>query len=160
MAAILIVGCEHETADWVDALREVGHLVEHCADVLSFQDRFCGTPVDVLVIDIANADHGEAMLMVQARAVWRDCRVIAIARDRSYRSSALYSMGLWSPDRLLMTPVNIDLLLESVEQLRAQARVDRMIRERREQEGARPDPAAVVLNCDRSLPALWAVKPF
>ena len=87
-------------------------------------------PADVLVIDIVNADHGEALLMAQARATWPNCRVIALPRDRSYRSSMVFAMGLWSPDRLMMQPACIPILVQWVEQLSAQARVDRMIRDR------------------------------
>ena len=159
MALTLIVGAERVTAPWMDALSSAGHSVEHCTDVLSFQDRFRGAPVDVLVIDIANADHGEAMLMAQARAVWPDCRVIAMPRDRSYRSSAIFGMGLWSPDRLLMQPVDAEVLVRTVEQLRMQSRVDRIMRERREVTGGRGRvDAAVVLQCDRREPAYGSVK--
>lgn len=159
MALTLIVGAERVTVPWMEALSSAGHGVEHCTDVLSFQERFGGTPADVLLIDIANADHGEAMLMVQARTVWPDCRVIALPRDRSYRSSAIFRMGLWAPDRLLMQPVDAEVLVRTVEQLRMQARVDRIVRDRREAHARRvgADPR-VVLRCDVQNPPTWSVK--
>ena len=159
MATTLIVGADNVTAPWVAALQDAGHGVEHCADVLAFQERFAGDPVDVLAIDIVNADHGEAMLMAQARSVWPDCRVIALPRDRSYRSSAIFGMGLWAPDRLLMQPVSIDVLVQSVQQLDAQSRVDRLIRDRRSKHQATADRQSVIVRCGDAPAAHWAVKP-
>ncbi len=158
IASTLIIGADNVTAPWIEALRGAGHGVEHCADVLSFQERFSGTPVDVLAIDIANADHGEAMLMAQARSVWRDCRVIAMPRDRSYRSSAIFSMGLWAPDRLLMQPVPADVLVQSVDQLQCQARVDRLIRDRRVSRDAGLSDQSVIIQCNDARGANWSVK--
>ena len=166
MASILIFGTMVVATPWVLALSDAGHRVDTCVDVLAFQDRFEGKPADILIFDIINADHGAAMLMVQARTVWRDSRVIALPRDRSYRTSAIFQMGLWAPDRLLMQPVKADSLTNSVQQLCIQASAERRIRELREEERepAIPDLPSVkarevVLRCGGPQVARWAFKP-
>lgn len=165
MASILIFGSVLATSPWVQALREVGHCVETCVDVLAFQDRFDGAPADILVVEIINADQGAAMLMVQSRTVWRDCRVIALPRDHSYRSSAIFKMGLWAPDRLLMQPVEPESLTRSVQQLCIQARAERRIRQLRE-DSSEPivpnlppsEAREVILRCGEPPVARWAFK--
>ena len=149
MAATLIIGDYHATAPWGSALRAAGHDVEHCGYALAFQDRFTGPPPDVLIVEVTNADQGEAMLMVQAPTVWPQVRVVAVPRDDSYRSSALYQMGLWAPHRMLMQPLADDLLVQCVEQLWNQARAGRVIRRRRR----------LTRMADVITPAHWAAKP-
>lgn len=124
MASILIVGRDHVTSEWVLALQCAGHSVELCDDALAFQDRFHGAPADVLIVEITKADHGEAMLMVQARSVWPECRVVAVPQDRSYRCSAVQRMGLWTPDLTLMQPLAGTQLAASVRQILAGAGSD------------------------------------
>ena len=166
MASILIFGTMVVATPWMLALRDAGHQVDTYADVLAFQDRFDGTPVDILIFDIINADHGAAMLMVQSRTVWRDSRVIALPRDRSYRTSAIFQMGLWAPDRLMLQPVQAESLNSSVQQLCIQASAERRIRQLRERqlEQTIPDLAVakareVVLRCGEPQVSRWAFKP-
>ena len=125
MGTVSIVGRDRVTSAWERALRQAGHTVEIYRDALAFQDRFSGPPPDVLVVEIVNADQGEAMLMFQARSVWNECRVMAVPQDQSYRSSAVYAMGLWHPDRVLMQPLSNDLLIGCVRQLQLQPGVER-----------------------------------
>ena len=161
MARILIIGSEPLTNRWTPLLRRAGHQVEFSQDTLSFQDRFSGDAVDVLIVEITNADHGEAMLMIQARTVWPGCRVVAVPRNRSYRSSALFGMGLWKPDRLLMHPVADDLLLESVQQLWIQTQAEqRIARPAPSRSAAEKSSQNVVLHCDQMVESLWSIRPL
>lgn len=127
MSNVLIVGANAIITGWVNELSVSGHAVDSCTDILTFQDRFVGIPADIMIVDIRNADHGEAMLMAQARSVWPACRVIALPRDRSYRESAIFRMGLWAPDRLLMQPVTMATLRLTIDQLCVQAAAQRLI---------------------------------
>jgi hypothetical protein len=149
MASTLIIGDYHATAPWGSALRAAGHDVEHCGHALAFQDRFTGPPPDVLIVEVTNADQGEAMLMVQAPTVWPRVRVIALPRDKSYRSSALYRMGLWAPHRMLMQPVDDALLVQCVGQLWNQSRAQGIVRRRR----------GIGRMGNVITPAHWAAKP-
>lgn len=160
MTSVLIVGRECVTAEWARALRRAGYLVEKCRDTLTFQERFSGDPADVMVVDVVNADSGEAMLMAQARSVWPDCRVIAVSPDRSYQSSAIFGMGLWTPDLLLLLPVAGAQLLDGVRQVRSQAAADERLGAGYSSCAEPPDlPDAVILRCSAPVQARWLVKP-
>ena len=128
MASVLIIGDLSVVRVWMDALASYGHTVEHSAGGLEFQERFDGDPVDIFIVEIANADWGEAMLIPQARAKWPDCKVIAVAANYGFRSSAVFQMGLWSPDQLVLKPVNLRVLTANVAFLWAQIRTTRIRR--------------------------------
>ena len=114
MAVTLIVGDEKVTAGWVSALVACGRHVQSCASALAFQHRFSGEPADVLIIDIVHADHGEAMLIPQVRAHWPGCRIVVTVSDYSFLQSEFYRMGLWSPDEVLLKPVDISAICDRV----------------------------------------------
>lgn len=120
MAAILVVGETRMNRSWAEVLERDGHSVETSENALTFQDRFAGDPVDVFIVDVTHADWGEAMLIPQARAAWPKCRIIAVASTYAFRSSAVFQMGLWTPDQLLIKPVNPRVLSATVAFLWAQ----------------------------------------
>lgn len=122
MAAVLIVGDSRSVYGWSDALEHEGHSVETCDHSLHVHDRFQGDPVDIFICDVTHADWGEAMLIPQTRATWPECRIIAVASSFSFRSSAVFRMGLWTPDQLLIKPVNTRVLCATVSLLWAQIR--------------------------------------
>lgn len=120
MAAVLIIGENRSIHGWASALEREGHTVETCAHSLDVHDRFQGDPIEIFICDVTHADWGEAMLMPQAKATWPECRTIAVASSYSFRSSAVFRMGLWTPDQLLIKPVNNRVLCATVSLLWAQ----------------------------------------
>jgi len=126
MATTLIVGESRIATGWAMALEGDGHVVETNADSFGFQERFAGEAVDVFIVDITCPDGGEAMLIPQARAIWPGCRTIAITPNYAFRSSAVYKMGLWSPDQLLIKPVGTRVLCATVAFLWAQVQTERI----------------------------------
>lgn len=128
MASTLIIGNTATTESWSIALAREGHDVETCSGTLEFQERFSGSAVDIFIVDVTHADWGEAMLIPQARATWPDCKIIAVASNYEFRSSAVYQMGLWTPDQLLIKPLNPRVLTATVAFLWAQIRTDRIKR--------------------------------
>lgn len=126
MASILIIGDTRTHSSWAGVLERDGHSVEVAEHSLSIHDRFAGDPVDIFIVDIMNADWGEAMLIPQARATWPECRTIAVASSYAFRSSAIFQMGLWTPDQLLIKPVNPRVLSATVGFLWAQIKIQRI----------------------------------
>lgn len=126
MASILIVGDARANAIWCDVLRLDDHTVELCENSIEFQSRFASDPVDIFIVDVTHADWGEAMLIPQIRAAWPNCKIMAIASDYAFRSSAVYQMGLWTPDQLLIKPVNPRVMCATVAFLWAQIRSARI----------------------------------
>ena len=122
MASILIVGDARSNATWCEVLRLDGHSVDTCENSIEFQSRFVNDPVDIFIVDVTHADWGEAMLIPQIRAAWPNCRIVAISSNYAFRSSAVYQMGLWTPDQLLIKPVNLRVLCATVSFLWAQIR--------------------------------------
>jgi len=122
MAAILIVGDTPCVRAWASALQRDGHAVEICAHSLDVHERFSSAPVDIFIADVTHADWGEAMLIPQTRATWPECRIIPVASSYAFRSSAVFQMGLWTPDQLLMKPVNPRVLSATVALLWAEIR--------------------------------------
>lgn len=129
MASILLIGEAASVSNWVDCLEGEGHRVETVSHSVSVRERFSGEEVDILIIDVLHPDHGEAMLIPQARAAWPHCKTIAITSNYSFRTSAIFEMGLWSPDQLLIKPVNLRILTATVAFLAAQRRTDDLMRE-------------------------------
>lgn len=122
MASILIVGDARANSLWCDILHREGHSVESCENSVNFQSRFASDPVDIFIVDVTHADWGEAMLIPQVQAAWPKCKILAISSSYAFRSSAVYQMGLWTPDQLLIKPVNPRVLCATVAFLWAQIR--------------------------------------
>ncbi len=114
MASILIVGDARANSLWCDILHREGHTVESCENSVNFQSRFASDPVDIFIVDVTHADWGEAMLIPQVQAAWPKCKILAISSSYAFRSSAVYQMGLWTPDQLLIKPVNPRVLCATV----------------------------------------------
>lgn len=128
MATTLLVGDARSCGEWADILRRERHSVEICEGSLGFQERFEGPPADIFIVDVTHANWGEAMLIPQARAAWPKCRILAIASGYAFRSSAVYQMGLWTPDQLLIKPVNPRVLCATVAFMWAQIRSEEIRR--------------------------------
>lgn len=122
MTNIAIVAEPGLSSTWATALSADGHVVQTFADSLGAQELFSQERFDILIIDIENADFGETMLIPQVRASWPDCKIIAIVSSYMFRSSAVYQMGLWTPDQLLLKPISTRLLLATTSFLWAQIR--------------------------------------
>jgi len=122
MASILIVGDARTNSLWCEILQREGHTVEPCKNSVDFQSRFAAEPVDIFIVDVTHADWGEAMLIPQVQAAWPKCKILAISSSYAFRSSAVYQMGLWTPDQLLIKPVNPRVLCATVAFLWAQIR--------------------------------------
>jgi DNA-binding response OmpR family regulator len=95
---------------------------------LDFSEMAQGLNIDIMVVDVANPDSGEAMPIPHARAAWPQCKILAITSGYAFRSSAFYQMGLWSPDQLLLKPINLRILTATVSFLWAQVRTERIRR--------------------------------
>lgn len=126
MASILIVGDARTNSQWCEILRREGHTVESCENSIEFQSRFGLDPVDIFIVDVTHADWGEAMLIPQVQAAWPKCKIMAISSNYAFRSSAVYQMGLWAPDQLLIKPVNPRVLSATVAFLWAQIRSEKI----------------------------------
>jgi DNA-binding NtrC family response regulator len=128
MASILIIGDSASVPNWVSALRQNDHSVETLPSALelpkALEDWY--DPVDIIIVDVANPDSGEAMPIAQAQSIWPGCKIIAVTSGYSFRGSAFYQMGLWSPDQLLIKPLNIRILCATVSFLWAQIRTERL----------------------------------
>lgn len=128
MSSILCFGSSGAVAIWDRTLRHEGHDVERVDTLQGVQERFSGDVVDILIIDMSNADTGEALLIPQARAAWPGCKVIVATSSYAFRTSEFYRMGLWSPDQLMLRPVNLRVLTATVNFLAAQIRSEEIKR--------------------------------
>lgn len=128
MASILIIGDGASTPNWVTALRQHDHTVETLPNAMelpaALEDWY--DPIDIIIVDVANPDSGEAMPIAQAQSIWPGCKIIAVTSGYSFRGSAFYQMGLWSPDQLLLKPINLRILCATVAFLWAQIRTERL----------------------------------
>lgn len=128
MASILIIGDGAAVPTWVSALRQQDHSVETLSNAMelpaALEDWY--DPIDIIIVDVANPDSGEAMPIAQAQSLWPGCKIIAITSGYSFRGSAFFQMGLWSPDQLLLKPINLRILCATVAFLWAQIRTKRL----------------------------------
>ncbi len=128
MASILIIGDSAAVPTWVSALRQQDHSVETLSNAMelpaALEDWY--DPIDIIIVDVANPDSGEAMPIAQAQSLWPGCKIIAITSGYSFRGSAFFQMGLWSPDQLLLKPINLRILCATVAFLWAQIRTKRL----------------------------------
>ena len=122
MSKIAIIADPTLSTTWARTLRADGHDVDVIEHSFDYQELLSGDPRDIVIFDVANPNFGETMLIPQVRAAWPDCKTIAVVSSYTFRSSAIYEMGLWSPDQLLIKPVNVRLLSATVAFLWAQIR--------------------------------------
>ncbi|MEM7422191.1 MAG: hypothetical protein AAF334_00630 [Pseudomonadota bacterium] len=127
MADIAIIADKRVSAPWMDALLSLDHNVVCFEDAVAFGAEFDQSELDIMIVDVARPNQGEALLIAQARAEWPSAKVIAAVSSYKFRSSAVYKMGLWSPDYLLVHPVSARVLQATVSFLWAQIRTDRIM---------------------------------
>ncbi|MEO1493978.1 MAG: hypothetical protein AAFV19_17635 [Pseudomonadota bacterium] len=128
MASILIIGDGASIPNWATALRQDDHTVETLPSAMdlpgALEDWY--DPIDIIIVDVANPDSGEAMPIAQAQSLWPGCKIIAVTSGYSFRGSAFFQMGLWSPDQLLLKPLNLRIMSATVAFLWAQIRTERL----------------------------------
>ncbi|MEM6621184.1 MAG: hypothetical protein AAF674_03080 [Pseudomonadota bacterium] len=122
MSRIVIIADARLGHVWSSALARDGHDVVCVSDSLSFQSLFEGDSYEIVIIDIDRPDWGETMLIPQVRAAWPDSKIVAVVANYDFRNSAVYQMGLWTPDQVLLKPLAIRLLCTTVSFLWAQIR--------------------------------------
>src|SRR5690625_2137693 len=115
MASIQIVGDDVALMQLQEKLLiDAGHQIEIAPDMFQAQERLSGPPCDFVLIDVGSPDGGMALLIEQARAAWEGCRIIAMLRHSDQQRSKVHEMGLWTPDRELIHPVEPDELLRAL----------------------------------------------
>ena len=122
MCKIAIVADPSLSTGWARTLSADGHVVDTFDDPWEYQSELSGDQRDIVILDVTNPNFGETMLIPQTKAAWPDCRTIAVVSSYTFRSSAVYEMGLWTPDQLLIKPVASRLLAATVSFLWAQIR--------------------------------------
>lgn len=122
MSNLALVANPALATSWAEILCTDGHTVDTFTNPMETQGLFSHDHFDILIIDVENPDFGETMLIPQTRSKWPDCKIVAVVSSYMFRTSAVYEMGLWSPDQLLLKPLESRLLLATVSFLWAQVR--------------------------------------
>lgn len=122
MSHIAVIADPSLAACWARELQADGHEVRCHWGTDSAETLFAGDYPEIIVIDIENPRWSESMLIPQSHAQWPTCKVIAVVSSYDFRNSAVYEMGLWEPDQLLMQPLAPRLLAATVMFLWAQLR--------------------------------------
>lgn len=122
MSLIAVIADPSLAMPWADELRSDGHLVQCHWGPDTAEQLFGGESPEIVVIDIEHPEWSESMLIAQSQAKWPACKVIAVVSSYSFRDSAVYEMGLWEPDQLLLKPLAPRLLAATVTFLWAQMR--------------------------------------
>ena len=122
MSLIAVIADPLLAMPWANELRADGHVVECYWGHDIAETLFAGESPEIVVIDIENPEWAETMLIPQCQAKWPDCKVIAVVSSYAFRTSAVYEMGLWEPDQLLLKPLTPRLLAATVTFLWAQLR--------------------------------------
>ena len=138
MCKIAIVADPSLSTGWARILSADGHTVDTFDDPWEYQNQLSNEERDIVILDVTNPNFGETMLIPQTKSAWPNCRTIAVVSSYTFRSSAIYEMGLWTPDQLLIKPVDPRLLTATVSFLWAQIRSDEIreiVREVREEGG-------------------------
>lgn len=122
MSLIAVIADPLLSMPWADELRSDGHVVQCHWGSDAAENLFAGECPEIVVIDIENPEWAETMLIPQCQAKWPDSKVIAVVSGYDFRNSAVYEMGLWEPDQLLLKPLAPRLLAATVTFLWAQMR--------------------------------------
>ena len=122
MSKIAIIADSNLASTWAMILCAEGHVVDTYPHSLNHEDFIAGEAPDIVILDVNNPDFGETMLIPHAKAAWPDCKIVAVVSNYTFRASAIYSMGLWTPDQLLIKPVDRRLLVATISFLWAQIR--------------------------------------
>lgn len=124
MSLIAVIADPALSVPWAQELEADGHDVECHWGPTSAETLFSGATPEIVIIDIGHPEWPESLLIPQTRAKWPDSKVIAVVSSYAFRTSAVYEMGLWKPDQLLMKPLAPRLLAATVTFLWAQLRSD------------------------------------
>ncbi|MEM7744896.1 MAG: hypothetical protein AAF409_14405 [Pseudomonadota bacterium] len=122
MSRIVIIADPQLAAPWAESLTRDGHAVLTIEGGIGVQTLFDEDPFEIVIVEIDKPDAGESMLVPQVRATWPNCKVIAVVTDFGFRRSAVFEMGLWTPDQVLIKPLAPRLLRATVSFLSAQIR--------------------------------------
>lgn len=122
MSRIAVIASLNVGAVWARELEGDGRHVEVFTGYCSAEELFSGPARDIVIVDIENPEWPESLLIPQTRAIWPDCRTIAVVSNYAFRTSAVYEMGLWQPDQVLMKPLATRILSATVNFLWAQQR--------------------------------------
>ena len=122
MSKISIIADSNLASTWAMILCAEGHVVDTYPHSLDHDDFIACEAPDIVILDVTNPDFGETMLIPHAKAAWPDCKIVAVVSNYTFRASAIYSMGLWTPDQLLIKPVDRRLLVATISFLWAQIR--------------------------------------
>ena len=122
MSLIAVIADPSTAEPWALELQADGHDVECHSGPDSAERLFAGACPEIVVIDIENPEWSESMLISQTRAKWPDCKIVAVVSSYAFRNSAVFEMGLWQPDQLLLKPLAPRLLSATVTFLWAQLR--------------------------------------
>ena len=128
MSLIAIVAEPSVAEQWSAEMQGTGHEVTAYWGSSVTDELFAGKPPEIIVIDITNPDWSESLLISQSRAAWPGCKIIAVVADYAFRESAVYEMGLWEPDQLLLKPLTPRMLTATVTFLWAQLRTEEIRR--------------------------------
>lgn len=126
MSLIAVIANPSTAMPWSQELEADGHKVACHWGPDSSEALFSGDAPEIVVVDIENPEWSESMLIPQSRAKWPDCKVIAVVSSYEFRCSAVYEMGLWKPDQLLLKPLAPRLLAATVTFLWAQLRSEEL----------------------------------
>lgn len=156
MSNLAIVANPGLASSWAEILCIDGHKVDTFTSLMETQDLFSHDHFDILIMDVENPDFGETMLIPQTRAKWPACKIVAVVSSYTFRTSAVYEMGLWSPDQLLLKPLESRLLLATVSFLWAQVRSQEI---RTAMESVKRSPAGLPIEAPPENPVLALPTP-
>ena len=124
MSLIAVIAEPSLAMPWAQELQTDGHEVQCHWGPTSAETLFAGENPEIVIVDIEHPEWPESLLIPQSRAAWPACKVIAVVSSYAFRTSAVYKMGLWEPDQLLLKPLAPRLLAATVTFLWAQLRTE------------------------------------
>ena len=125
MTECLVVAQGIVGRDWARALRKSGieTRLERDADCVS--DLFTTAAIDIVVLDMSGEGAMTASVIPKVRDAWPECRILVVLSGVGFRSDAVYKLGLWRPDQILVAPVPPALLKATVSLLASQQSANR-----------------------------------
>lgn len=128
MSLISVIAEPSLAMPWAKELEADGHVIQCHWGPTSAETLFAGESPEIVIVDIEHPEWPESLLIPQSRATWPACKVIAVVSSYAFRTSAVYEMGLWKPDQLLLKPLAPRLLSATVTFLWAQLRTEEIKR--------------------------------
>ena len=132
MSLIAVVAEPTISQPWAQELQRDGYEVACHWGPSCSESLFSGDIPEIVIVDIAHPEWPESMLIPQSRAIWPNCRIVAVVPSYTFRTSAVYEMGLWEPNQLLLKPLTPRLLAATVTYLWAQLRTQEIKQQVRE----------------------------